>query len=351
MTVELYVEDDKIPAATKKVTVKQANEVVPITDLKWLPDRAGETKLTFRIKPEEGELVPTNNEISTYVTVQSGGLSVLYLQGPNFSWEYKYLTLALNSAPEIQATLRVIRRPVSQDPSVLPDEELTPGKYDVIILGDLPAEFLTRVQRTLLKLSVERGAGLMMLGGRSSFGAGGWAGTELAEILPTEIRAGDGQIEPEERNPGVPGAERAGKLRAASWVPRRPRPARLWSDLPKISGTNRLGPAKRSAIILATGRRAGRRACDGRPGRGPGASAGLRRRDLAVGPRPGESRLAQRPSQVLAAGDPLAGPQGRRGVGAGEAIARPAARGGGPEARRDRESSRRQGRAHDRPAI
>ena len=36
-----------------------------------------------------------------------------------------------------------------------------------------------------------------MLGGRSSFGAGGWASTELARILPVEIRPGDGQIEPE----------------------------------------------------------------------------------------------------------------------------------------------------------
>ena len=30
-----------------------------------------------------------------------------------------------------------------------------------------------------------RGAGLMMLGGRSSFGAGGWADTAVADVLPT----------------------------------------------------------------------------------------------------------------------------------------------------------------------
>ena len=36
-----------------------------------------------------------------------------------------------------------------------------------------------------------------MLGGRTSFGPGGWAQTELADILPVEIHPGDGQIEPE----------------------------------------------------------------------------------------------------------------------------------------------------------
>ena len=38
-----------------------------------------------------------------------------------------------------------------------------------------------------------------MLGGRSSFGAGGWAGTELAGILPVNIGPDDGQIEPATR--------------------------------------------------------------------------------------------------------------------------------------------------------
>lgn len=248
--VELYVEDAKRPVATKKVRITQPNQVIPITDLKWIPDKAGETKLTLRIKPQEGELVPTNNEISTYVTVQSGGLNVLYVQGPNFSWEYKYLIRALDSAPEIQATLRVVRRPTSEDPRALPDEELAPGKYDVIILGDVPADLLSRVQRAALRQTVQRGAGLMMLGGRSSFGAGGWAGTELAEILPTNLRSSDGQMEPEDGLRVVPelgGLEnfvlRLGATRADT--------ERLWAELPKISGSNRLGPAKRAAIILA----------------------------------------------------------------------------------------------------
>jgi uncharacterized membrane protein len=249
--VELYVEDDKIPVATKTVRTAQASAVVPLADLKWTPQRPGETKLTLRVKPKDGELVPTNNEVSTYVTVQSGGLAVLYLAGPGTVWEQKYLTRALDAAQEIQVTLRLLRRPATEDPSALPDEELTPGKYDVIVLGDVPANFLTPVQHRLLRRNVERGAGLMMLGGRSSFGSGGWSGTDLAALLPVEIGLADGQIEPPDGVRMVPVNTalenylvRLGATAAES--------LRIWTEvLPPLPGANRLGAPKPSAIVLA----------------------------------------------------------------------------------------------------
>ena len=46
--------------------------------------------MTLKVRPKEGELVPGNNEVSTFLTVLRGGLNVLYIQGPNFSWEFKY---------------------------------------------------------------------------------------------------------------------------------------------------------------------------------------------------------------------------------------------------------------------
>jgi uncharacterized membrane protein len=249
--VELYVEDARTPVATRQVQTREGSAVIPITDLKWTPSRPGETKLTLRVKPKEGELVPTNNEISTYVTVQSGGLSVLYLAGPGTVWEQKYVTRSLDASPEIQAKTIIIRRPVSEDPGVLPDEELTPGKHDVIILGDLAANMLTPLQIKLIRQCVEqKGAGLLMLGGRSSFGAGGWANTELAGILPTEIHPGDGQIEPPDGLKVVPNA-----TGLENYVVRLgPSPAeslKIWESLPPIPGANRLGRARPNAIILA----------------------------------------------------------------------------------------------------
>jgi uncharacterized membrane protein len=251
--VGLYVEDEKTPVATKRIKPKGGNAVIPITDLKWIPQRPGETKLTLKVKPVEGELVPTNNEISTYVTVQSGGLAVLYLAGPGTVWETKFLIRALDAAPEIQAKTVVLRQPVALDPTILPDEELAPGKYDVIILGDVPASFFTPLQLQAMRACVQRGAGLMMLGGRSSFGAGGWAGTPVADVLPTEIGPNDGQIEPPEGQgvQAVPN-QTAMENYVVRLGPTVSDSLRIWTELPPIPGANRLGRPKATAQILAT---------------------------------------------------------------------------------------------------
>jgi hypothetical protein len=131
------------------------------------------------------------------------------------------------------------------------DAEFTPGRYNVFILGHLAADYLTGVQQKLLADSVRNGAGLMMLGGHNSFGAGGWADTPLADILPVDIRAGDGQNEPEggiQFTPNEMGLDsyllQVGATRAET--------KRIWANLPPILGANHLGEPKRGAVILAT---------------------------------------------------------------------------------------------------
>ena len=129
--------------------------------------------------------------------VLSGGLSVLLHPGAE---------LPLGVQVHRRGHRQVARHPgrhedhppeAQGDRGELSDDEFAPGRYDVYILGDLPARFLTRQQHRLLTEAVEKGAGLIMLGGHSSFGAGGWASTELARVLPVDIHPGDGQLEPE----------------------------------------------------------------------------------------------------------------------------------------------------------
>ena len=90
----------------------------------------------------------------------------------------------------------------------------------------------------------------MMLGGRTSFGAGGWAQTDLADILPAEIHPGDGQLEPEGGIKFVPSTSgltsyvlQIGASRAET--------AKLWDMMPSILGTNRFGEPKKGAEVLA----------------------------------------------------------------------------------------------------
>ena len=78
----------------------------------------------------------------------------------------------------------------------------------------------------------------MMLGGRASFGSGGWTGTEIADILPVEIHPGDGQLEPEGGIKVVPNP-----LGLDSYVlrlaPTAAENRALWESLPPLVGTNR----------------------------------------------------------------------------------------------------------------
>jgi Putative glutamine amidotransferase/von Willebrand factor type A domain len=248
--VELYVRGETRPVATKSIKVPVGAEVLSVTGLKYIPETPGEKRLTLKVKPKDGEQVPTNNEVSTYLDVLKGGLKVLYIQGPDFSWEPRYLTRGLDAAREIHADLRVIREPARGDRGQLDDADVAPGHYDVFILGGLPADYLTRRQILALSTAVEKGAGLIMLGGRSSFGPGGWAGTELAKILPININPNDGQREPEEGLKVVPDI-----LGLDNYVlklgPNPAETARIWDILPPITGTNLFGTPKPAAIVLA----------------------------------------------------------------------------------------------------
>ena len=172
----------------------------------------------------------------------------------------------------------------------------------------------------------------MMLGGRSSFGAGGWAGTPIADILPVDIHPGDGQLEPEGGIKFVPSTEgldsyvlQVGANRAET--------AKIWDALPPILGTNRFGEPK------AVGQDPGRRRRHPTPSplmlsmeTGKSRVDRLRRRHLGLGPvvRGGPAR----PSQVLEAGHLLAVAQGKRQREPGQADARP------PPGRRSARSSR-----------
>lgn len=83
-------------------------------------------------------------------------------------------------------------------PSGFPSRMLDLQAYDLILLENVPAESLDAGQQELLVSQVrDLGTGLVMIGGPDSFGAGGWHGTALAEILPVRLDLPDQIIVPE----------------------------------------------------------------------------------------------------------------------------------------------------------
>ena len=177
-------------------------------------------------------------------------LRVLFLMVKQFTWEYRFFTRAVATVPNIQCEAILIREPAREGKNQVDDKEFQPGRFDVYVLDELPANALPLRQQGLLVAAVERGAGMMMLGGQSSFGAGGWAQSEVAHILPILIRPEDGMNEPENGLKLV--LTEAGQK---SWIlqlgPTESDTIKIWGKLPPFSRANRLGLPKAGAQVLA----------------------------------------------------------------------------------------------------
>jgi hypothetical protein len=87
-----------------------------------------------------------------------------------------------------------------------------------------------------------------MIGGRKSFGAGGWQDTPLADILPVDLAASGEQIA--EPITVVPTAE--GQTAEVMQIdPSAESVAAAWAELDPLPGANRLGGVKPAATVLA----------------------------------------------------------------------------------------------------
>ena len=247
------------PVAQQNLRVMADGQLAPI-EFSYAPQVPGEYKLTVAAIDQPGELVTTNNRLSTFVNVISGGLSVLYLEG-SLRVEQKFLRRGLDASPDINVDyLRLDpRRPETRPGDFA--ERLAPGKYDVYILGDLDASIFREGELQRLADTIDRGAGLIMLGGFHSFGPGGYATTPLANVLPVEMNRFERQnlgepIREDLHWPGPLSMEptRFGLLHFALMLAGdRDSNLELWSKLPPLEGANRFGGTSAGALVLAEG--------------------------------------------------------------------------------------------------
>ena len=175
-------------ADTVQVDTQNGKQSLPIM-LRHTPQTPGEYKVTLRVDPREGELVTTNNEASTFVTVRKGGVNVLYLVGAKRIGggpgpEQRFVRAALAQSPDIVVERRLLNY---QPAEVDLREVFQKGDVDVVILDDVDARALSLSSWQALAELVRGGAGLMMTGGYRSFGPGGFRETPLADILPIDI--------------------------------------------------------------------------------------------------------------------------------------------------------------------
>jgi uncharacterized membrane protein/Mg-chelatase subunit ChlD len=136
----------------------------------------------------EDDLMPQNNQASAFTHVRGKG-SVLVIEDAQNRGEVDHLVQRLR-ANNIEVSVQA-----SDELFTNPAELLA---FDSVILANVPrstgtesdqvSSFSDEQIRMLVRNTEQFGCGLVMLGGPNSFGAGGWANTELEKAMPVDFQ-------------------------------------------------------------------------------------------------------------------------------------------------------------------
>lgn len=199
--VQLFIEDDGRILGTLDVTLPPAGETT-VVRAGFVAEEAGARLLTFRVPEAEGEMVRQNNRFDALVRVRDDTESILYFEGEP-RHEVAFLRRALNDDTNLRVALlqrtadNKFYRLAEPAEEFGGENELFGGfprtreelySYSGVILGSVEADFFTADQlRMLADFVSQRGGGLLALGGRNAFAAGGFAGTPVQEVLPVVV--------------------------------------------------------------------------------------------------------------------------------------------------------------------
>ncbi len=166
----------QLPGTSRRVEVP-AGRSVHLAQI-----RLGETPINrfeavFEPDDPADDALVENNRAETFTATPSRGI-VLVLD-PRAGERPNELARVLQ-ADEIPTHVR--------PPGSLAEDVLSLQLYDLIVLDNVAASELDATQHELLARWVrDLGGGLIMIGGEHGFGAGGWNGTALEEVLPLEL--------------------------------------------------------------------------------------------------------------------------------------------------------------------
>lgn len=157
----------------------------------------GPQRYRVRLPQLPGELTYANNTRIVNVQVQQRALHVLYFT-QELGIDYKYLRTELGADPGVAFTAmyRVLEDQFTVQGDRTGFQDLAQGfpakadvlkRYDCVILGSFAASQFSDAQAQTLAGYVENGGALILLGGESSFGRGGYAESKLAPLVPWTI--------------------------------------------------------------------------------------------------------------------------------------------------------------------
>jgi uncharacterized membrane protein len=194
---ELKVRSVAEPRADPLVTLpiiltggEQAHDLVVETD-----KAKGPLNVEVSLLPHEA--IGANNIVPIEITRREPKLRVIYMEG-TVGPEYAYLQNALEEDPAIKCVSLNVDNQLADSPVLhrindpghgFPQTREELLSYDVVICSDIARTAFTQEQlEWTVELVSKRGGGFVMIGGYTSFGAGGWDQTIWDELIPVDMK-------------------------------------------------------------------------------------------------------------------------------------------------------------------
>ena len=183
------------PLATLPVTLSETPQ--PFEMIVEANPEYGE--LLLEAPPLEGEVSTRNNRIPFQLAKGVRKLKVLYMEGTG-SNEYHWVHDALQEDKDIECVSLVADQQYVQRPRLTRVGDAYRGfpttreellQYDCVICSDISIGAFTPEQlEWTVELVDKRGGGFAMVGGLTSFGAGGWDQTTWDQLIPVDMKGG-----------------------------------------------------------------------------------------------------------------------------------------------------------------
>lgn len=152
--------------------------------------------LVIDLPVQSGEAVAENNRVPFQLMRRDRRLNVLYMEGTSAA-ESRWLQDALHADSDIKCVAMTVNNQYAQRPRLQRTDDPYRGfpttraelfQYDVVICSDISFEAFTPEQIDwTVELVDKRGGGFVMIGGFTSFGAGGWDRTPWEGLIPFDM--------------------------------------------------------------------------------------------------------------------------------------------------------------------
>jgi uncharacterized membrane protein len=261
LPVTLY--RDEAVVSMQVVLARPGKTRYPLT-FKLNPERVGKFLYSIVVPEQAGEATVANNRRDLAIKVVRDKIRVLQVVGRP-SWDERFLRRLLKRNPNVDlVSFFILRTPT--DLTLVPPGELSlipfPTRelftealptFDLVVFQNFdyrPYEmkrYLSHVARYVR----DHGGAFAMVGGELSFGSGGYAGTEIAEILPVELpRPGEKRLlHPDPFRPMLTDAGRWHPILRLTPGDRANDAA--WAGLPLLEGVNLVPGLVSGATALA----------------------------------------------------------------------------------------------------